>query len=305
MRGPKPKAAELERHGRPKHAVNADTPASPPPLPIGGRNFPEDAPADLDHRAQALWNQIVPHLMDHNVLSLIDEAGMRLLVTQWARAEEAREALERDLEAELPELDDRLAENRRLLLAIKRNVAQRLSAQTQGLEAAREALKLAVTAGDRGQAISAIGDLIEKIEGAAVSPGELASIAKLETTMASLEEFLELRRQGRKVALGSTGQIVEHPLVGSERAAAGMVLRFGEHYAVTPVARARLGLAALQGASLKADLDREIGASTRKRGGSMALVTSADVKPKPDRKKPPAKRKNARSGSAKRSTAKS
>jgi len=85
----------------------------------------------------------------------------------------------------------------------------------------------------------------------------------LETTLVSLEEFVTLRKNGRKVALGSTGQVTEHPLLASERNAASLVLRAGEHYAVTPVARARLGLAALQGRSLQRELDDELGPSTR------------------------------------------
>ncbi len=41
-------------------------------------------------------------------------------------------------------------------------------------------------------------------------------------------------------SLGAAGQIVEHPALGMERKAHAMLLRFCEHYGLTPVARARI-----------------------------------------------------------------
>lgn len=61
------------------------------------------------------------------------------------------------------------------------------------------------------------------------------------------------------VATGSTGQLVEHPSLATERAAAASFLKFAEHYALTPVARVRLGLAELERRSLARAMDDEIG----------------------------------------------
>ena len=55
-------------------------------------------------------------------------------------------------------------------------------------------------------------------------------------------------------ALGSQGQIVEHPALASERSAHLTFLKFAEHYALTPIARTRLGLAELQRRSLATEM---------------------------------------------------
>src|SRR5205085_177510 len=44
-------------------------------------------------------------------------------------------------------------------------------------------------------------------------------------------------------ALGSTGQIVEHPALAIERHAHGLFLRFAEQYGLTAAARARIAAA--------------------------------------------------------------
>lgn len=60
-------------------------------------------------------------------------------------------------------------------------------------------------------------------------------------------------------AKGSTGQLVEHPAVATERNAQAMFLRFAEQYALTPVARTRLGIAELERKKLKESMDEAIG----------------------------------------------
>lgn len=64
---------------------------------------------------------------------------------------------------------------------------------------------------------------------------------------------------------GSTGQLTEHPSVATERNAMALFLKFAEHYALTPVARTRLGLAELQRRSLADELDDELGTSRVRR----------------------------------------
>lgn len=45
------------------------------------------------------------------------------------------------------------------------------------------------------------------------------------------------------VAMGSMSQLVEHPMLGTERAAHALFLRYAEQYGLTPVARARVAAA--------------------------------------------------------------
>ncbi len=61
------------------------------------------------------------------------------------------------------------------------------------------------------------------------------------------------------LARGSTGQLVEHPAIATERNAAQAFLRFAEQYALTPVARTRLGLAELQRKSLAQEMEETLG----------------------------------------------
>ncbi|HWE82793.1 MAG TPA: phage terminase small subunit P27 family [Gaiellaceae bacterium] len=58
-------------------------------------------------------------------------------------------------------------------------------------------------------------------------------------------------------ALGSMGQVVEHPAVGTARTSAHMFLRFAEQFGLTPSARARISAMAqvAQGLDLEAILD--------------------------------------------------
>jgi len=46
-------------------------------------------------------------------------------------------------------------------------------------------------------------------------------------------------------ALGSTGQIVQHPALQMQKDAHAAFLRFAEHFGITPVARARIAAAAV------------------------------------------------------------
>jgi P27 family predicted phage terminase small subunit len=61
------------------------------------------------------------------------------------------------------------------------------------------------------------------------------------------------------VALGSTGQITEHPSMATERNATNLFAKFMEQYGLTPVARTRLGLAELERVSLAKQMERELG----------------------------------------------
>lgn len=84
-------------------------------------------------------------------------------------------------------------------------------------------------------------------------------------------QFARAKEAGRIIARegytakGSMGQLVEHPAVSTERAAYAMFLRFAEQYALTPVARTRLGLAELQRRSMQAEMTDSLGAPKLRR----------------------------------------
>lgn len=65
-------------------------------------------------------------------------------------------------------------------------------------------------------------------------------------------------RQGH-VVRGSNGQLREHPSLRTEREATRLFLTFAEHFALTPVARTRLGLAELHRRTLKAEMSSALG----------------------------------------------
>jgi P27 family predicted phage terminase small subunit len=86
--------------------------------------------------------------------------------------------------------------------------------------------------------------------------------AALEMAATAYSRFRQARRvvdaQG-VLTRGSTGQLREHPALKTEREAQSQYLRFAEQYALTPVARTRLGLAELHRRSLADEMDSRIG----------------------------------------------
>lgn len=60
-------------------------------------------------------------------------------------------------------------------------------------------------------------------------------------------------------ARGSVGQIREHPALKIEREATTQFLKIAEHYALTPIARTRLGLAELHRRTLSQELNEGLG----------------------------------------------
>jgi P27 family predicted phage terminase small subunit len=97
--------------------------------------------------------------------------------------------------------------------------------------------------------------------------GVLDGIDQLALAMAC-RQYARSKQAGRvidkqgMVAKGSTGQVTEHPMAQAERNAMQLFLRFAEQYALTPVARVRLGLAELQRKSLQEEITESIGPPT-------------------------------------------
>lgn len=67
-----------------------------------------------------------------------------------------------------------------------------------------------------------------------------------------------IARQGHLVR-GAGGTLREHPSLKTEREAAGLFFRVAEQYALTPVARTRLGLAELHRRALKDEFNSALG----------------------------------------------
>ena len=76
-----------------------------------------------------------------------------------------------------------------------------------------------------------------------------------------------LAREGL-ISKGYNGQPVAHPAVHIERLATAEFLRSAEHFALTPVARTRLGLAELERRKLEDDIEQSVGKPQLKRVSS-------------------------------------
>lgn len=92
-----------------------------------------------------------------------------------------------------------------------------------------------------------------------LSSVDQAALEMLATQYARAKQAAEVIKNQGHLARGSTGQLVEHPSLRTEREAATAFLRFAEQYALTPVARTRLGLAEMQRRSLQQEMQAEFG----------------------------------------------
>jgi P27 family predicted phage terminase small subunit len=86
-----------------------------------------------------------------------------------------------------------------------------------------------------------------------------AALEMMATQYARAKQASRVIAEHGHLARGSTGQLVEHPSLATERAAAQMFLRMAEQYALTPVARTRLGIAELERISLQQEIESSLG----------------------------------------------
>jgi phage terminase small subunit len=106
---------------------------------------------------------------------------------------------------------------------------------------------------------------MEKETGVEIPPAKVTAAQRYEQTLANLQTYRDARaRVGNMVALGSTGQLTEHPLVGTERASTAIVISIASRFGLTPADRAALGLQLLEGRTMQRDLDDVIGAHARR-----------------------------------------
>lgn len=83
-------------------------------------------------------------------------------------------------------------------------------------------------------------------------------------------QYARIRQAQRVLAVdghyvrGSVGQLRPHPALKIEQDATSLFLKMAEHYALTPVARTRLGLAELHRRSLASEIGDALGTPTLK-----------------------------------------
>lgn len=223
-RPPKATAARRREGGTEGQGAISHRPL-PEPVVVAGRNVPINPPDDLAPEARALWVEIVRQLAEAGVVDKIDLPLLKLLCVEYGRAQQAAALIDDPVtQDELDALDYRIKENEAVATAYKTQV---LAAVRVGLE---------------------------------VAPAKISAIAKLEQTIVNLTAYRHARAKvGNLVALGSTGQLTEHPAVDIARASASLVLRYATEFAATPLARSRMGLMLLEGRTLQKELEDDLG----------------------------------------------
>lgn len=189
--------------------------------------MPIEAPADLPADGRELWQEIVRALAEAGIIDRVDLPALRLFCLQYARAWMAHRSIDQEPdEEELAELDQRI----------------------QNMETISNALKTRIAG------VLQIGQSPE--------PKDVRASADYERELTNLRAYRQARAQyGNLVALGSTGQLVEHPMVATERNASRLALSYASSFGLTPSDRARLGILITDYAGKKRELelDDEIG----------------------------------------------
>lgn len=231
--GPKPKPTAVRNRERGGKRVTSAVSKRPVPEGLSletRQGFDVSPPEDLPAAAVDFWNRTVAILVEARVAQEVDWTALRVMAVQVARAELARAAVVEPEPEILEDLDERIAD----LKANRKHVSERLSKRR---DAAMD-----------------------------VEPEEIQRLAKLDVTLSNLLEYRRLLEvTDGMVALGSTGQIVEHPLVGTERAAGALVLRYLAEFGLTPSSRTRLSVVGLTGAAIRTSLEKDLGPTGRKR----------------------------------------
>jgi len=228
-RPPKPIETRRREGGTARKGAVSHRPV-PTTLAVAGR--PDAAeltpPDDLDERGAAIWTHLVSLLHEADMLDRVDLAAIRLAVVQYVQHDLAWSAVSED-----PDVDE---------------FAERLDVTAQILVAQRVRIAQALQRGDD------------------VPSREIDGLIKAEFKLANGREYVRLRKVvGAMVALGSTGQVVEHPLVGTGRAAAALFLRFAEQFGGTTLGRTRIQLGKAAGRRLEADLEDALGKGRKRK----------------------------------------
>jgi P27 family predicted phage terminase small subunit len=84
-------------------------------------------------------------------------------------------------------------------------------------------------------------------------------LEQLATQYARIRQAQRVLAKDGHYSRGAAGQLKRHPAMDIESNATMMFLKIAEHYALTPIARTRLGLAELHRRSLAAELNDGLG----------------------------------------------
>jgi P27 family predicted phage terminase small subunit len=112
------------------------------------------------------------------------------------------------------------------------------------------------------------------IEVGIVDRVDVPVLEQLATQYARIRQSQRVLAQDGHFVRGSVGQLREHPAMKIEREATRMFLQLAEHYALTPIARTRLGLAELHRRSLAEELKEGLGGAKLKKAGRAPVMTS-------------------------------
>lgn len=222
----KPAAARAREGGTARAGTVSHRPQESTELVVvAGRDVPIAAPDELPEHARDLWVEIVEALARAGIIDKIDLPALRWFCLEHARGWQAKTVLDAPVdEDEMQGLDD----------------------QIRGMDAIASNLQ------------SQVANMIRA--GVNVPPAQVNALANYATTLANLRHYRAMKRKvGNLVSLGSTGQVIENPLLGTERAAATLVKSFAGRFGLTPADRAALGIAILEGRTMKKELDDEIG----------------------------------------------
>jgi len=88
---------------------------------------------------------------------------------------------------------------------------------------------------------------------------DIPALEQLATQYARVRQAQRLIKKHGHFSRGSQGQIIAHPAIKLEQDATNLFLKLAEHFALTPVARTRLGLAELQARSMASEMDDRLG----------------------------------------------
>lgn len=103
---------------------------------------------------------------------------------------------------------------------------------------------------DAVQTLADVG-VLDQVDGAALE--------MLATQYARVRQAQAAVKKHGLFTTGSVGQTREHPALRIEREATAAFMRIAEHFALTPVARTRLGLAELHRRSMAKEMDDSLG----------------------------------------------
>lgn len=106
--------------------------------------------------------------------------------------------------------------------------------------------------------------IVRLIEVGIIDRVDVPVLEQLATQYARIRQAQRVLSQDGHFTRGSMGQIREHPAMKIERDATAMFLKIAEHYALTPIARTRLGLAELHRRTLSQELTEGLGAANLK-----------------------------------------